>query len=84
MSLIDHTGRPMLHRTEATFPLREMEMLAALSDKMQQLGITLVCIKCGGPIQGNNPPDSDTFTLSCQCAVRLCHRGTGKVKVAIH
>jgi len=79
--IVGANGQPLRRQTESLFPVSKMAMLASLDSEMRQFGIALVCVKCGGTIQGDNRPESDTFRLTCPCAVRLCHRPTGKAQV---
>ena len=80
-TIVGADGQPIRRQTQSVFPVASMAMLAALDSEMRQFGIALVCVKCGGTIQGDNRPESDTFRLTCPCAVRICHRTTGHAKV---
>jgi hypothetical protein len=83
--IVDVNGRRVKRKTtDAPFPARLFEMLAALSDTLSQQGIELRCVRCGTPVQGNNHPFDAIYYLDCQCARRTFDRTKQLQSVQLH
>lgn len=87
--ILDASGRKANHTVEVDFDPRLVAALIQLDALLSQNGLGLFCIKChrlGQPdgVKADNRPDSDTYRLTCGCAVRIFNKRTGHEKVAVN